>query len=1028
MRATSTGAAIAVAFLVFLSAVAAATSTPGPSLPSSPLALLAERPASHPTEPVVTRTFDLFNESVFSGYFGGTATLFPAQVAYDSLNHTVWVAGGNVGTTGVDVVNPATGLGVRILPASEPVWVAYDNSSDTMWVTGGVASNTVTVYNATTYLIEATVEVGTTPEWLTYDYQTETMYVSNFGSANVSLVSGVNYTRYATVNVGDGPEAIAFDSGNAKLYVYTDSPGLQFTYFNAVAPFDPTSFSLTSGFGGVESMVYDSTTNRLYAAGVTPGVIIVDPVTESAPNAITLPKGSNNTYNAVTVDPTNDALFVSSFSTGNVSEYLPAPTVDTNDTNLTATISLSDAADPIGIAFDSQLSRVVVVDNDQSGKGETNLSEISATSHQVVGSISLAPLPLGVAYSPTHSEIYVYDGEDGELLALNASTLTVERTAFIGYTGEWTYSDIDSMPAGAVVYDPTDDAIFVDFEHYFGGASGVARVDASTFAVTVLPSREFADPAGMAYDPVSDTVYVADFYSGNVTVLSGATGALVTNVTVGPNPVGLAYDSTNDSILVAVSENNSVAEISASTNTVIHSLTMGTLNEPFGVAYDPSNDDAYVANSGAGTVSVINVSAGTARGPISVPGYTYPHFVTYDPVNETLLVTEPMSPAYSDSVLDVVNTTNQTFFDQLDFGESLTYVSYVPALDAAFVSGTLPGSVYQLGNATVSSPPPPALGATLTALPSSVQVGSTTSLRTSVTGATGSLSYAYSTPPPGCASADVATLPCTPSAPGSYVIGVNVTQSGGGSASAVTRLNVTARTGPLSVELSAVPATIANGSSSTITATVSGGTAPFSYAYSTLPSGCSAGNLSSFVCTPSAAGSYVVGVNVTDDHGNVSSATARLNVTSTVTGFSVTFVATPSTIGLGNSTNLTVTIRGSPLGPVTYHYSNLPPGCTAASGPLIVCTPTAAGTYSPSVTANDTSGQSGSAVASLLVTSTTHPSSPSGSSSTWVWVAVGVAVIAVLFLIVLLARRRKKEPPTPAGPTPPATEPAAGPP
>ena len=76
------------------------------------------------------------------------------------------------------------------------------------------------------------------------------------------------------------------------------------------------------------------------------------------------------------------------------------------------------------------------------------------------------------------------------------------------------------------------------------------------------------------------------------------------------------------------------------------------------------------------------------------------------------------------------------------------------------------------------------------AVPASVPVGGTAILEVVATGGSGGLHYTYSGLPPGCLTADTASLPCTPSAAGTYSIGVTVTDSLGRSASDVTPLTV----------------------------------------------------------------------------------------------------------------------------------------------------------------------------------------------------------------------------------------------
>ena len=173
---------------------------------------------------------------------------------------------------------------------------------------------------------------------------------------------------------------------------------------------------------------------------------------------------------------------------------------------------------------------------------------------------------------------------------------------------------------------------------------------------------------------------------------------------------------------------------------------------------------------------------------------------------------------------------------------------------------------------------PPALQASLAAQPSSIVLGDRATLVTTASGGTGTYTYAYSTLPAGCTSQNLSSLPCTPSAVGDYVIGVNVTDTATGHAAAVTTLDVTKSVGTLSASLAADPSSISVNQSTTLTTTVSGGTPPYEYAYGGLPAGCATQSLASFSCIPTVAGSFTLTVTVTDAHGNSTQASTTLTV------------------------------------------------------------------------------------------------------------------------------------------------------
>jgi len=108
------------------------------------------------------------------------------------------------------------------------------------------------------------------------------------------------------------------------------------------------------------------------------------------------------------------------------------------------------------------------------------------------------------------------------------------------------------------------------------------------------------NPNGVAVS--SSNLYVADYGSGNVSVIGLSNNTNWKTITVGSRPDAVAVSSSNLYVVNKVS--GTVSVIGISNNTVWKTITVGT--NPDGVAVSSSN--AYVANGGSNTVSVISTS------------------------------------------------------------------------------------------------------------------------------------------------------------------------------------------------------------------------------------------------------------------------------------------------------------------------------------------------------------------------------------------------------------------------------------
>ena len=82
---------------------------------------------------------------------------------------------------------------------------------------------------------------------------------------------------------------------------------------------------------------------------------------------------------------------------------------------------------------------------------------------------------------------------------------------------------------------------------------------------------------------------------------------MTATVTGGTSPWGAVYDSSKNEVFVSNWGSNTVSVISDSNNAV--TATVPVEKNPWGLAYDPAKGEIFVANSGGNTVSVISDSS-----------------------------------------------------------------------------------------------------------------------------------------------------------------------------------------------------------------------------------------------------------------------------------------------------------------------------------------------------------------------------------------------------------------------------------
>ena len=168
----------------------------------------------------------------------------------------------------------------------------------------------------------------------------------------------------------------------------------------------------------------------------------------------------------------------------------------------------------------------------------------------------------------------------------------------------------------------------------------------------------------------------------------------------------------------------------------------------------------------------------------------------------------------------------------------------------------------------------PAVGVGLLGDRNALDVGQSIALAASPSGGSGTFTFLWTGLPAPCASANRTSLLCAPNATGDFAIRVLATDTLGGNASS-TALGISVFSAP-SVSLVPASPSIPAGGRLELSAQAGGGQPGYRYSWTGLPAGCVAPLGADLVCDNVAAGTYHIGVQVTDSLGGVAHGSATV--------------------------------------------------------------------------------------------------------------------------------------------------------
>ncbi|VFJ15392.1 YncE family protein [Candidatus Nitrosocosmicus franklandus] len=228
-----------------------------------------------------------------------------------------------------------------------------------------------------------------------------------------------------------------------------------------------------------------------------------------------------------------------------------------------------------------------------------------------------------------------------------------------------------SYPIGVAI-NPLTDKVYVANQY----SNTVSVYDAKTDKlIKTIPAGTF--PYGVDANPYNNRIYVTNRGSDDLTVIDGATDSVIDNIAVGKSPVQVTVDQASSWVYVTNIDSNSVSVIDGITNVV--KSTINGIDTPYGIGVNPLSNKIYVSNIANSNLTVIDKD-----------NYDFIKNIEVQKAPVGIDINEERNLIYvanygSDSV-SVINGSDDKVISTLPVGKSPVGLKENPILDKLYVS------------------------------------------------------------------------------------------------------------------------------------------------------------------------------------------------------------------------------------------------------------------------------------------------------------------------------------------------------
>ena len=545
----------------------------------------------------------------------GNATPSPSvtSAAFDPVNQNLYIAnfpgtveGGIISGSNITIFNTVSNKKIGVIDGIlTPYYLLYDQDNKLLYVTSGYG-NTVYAVNTTSQSIIGPIGNITFPSGIGIDPKSDHIFVGSniYGDLqNVILViNGSTNLPIGTINVGILPISILYDSQDNLIYS-VEQENHQISIINPQSNRIIKSFDFNAvGWGGGITFL-DKSNGFIYL--YSSSLFAINTSVDSVKQILGVSAGNSFQFN-----PLNKYIYLASIYYNKI--YI----VSTINNTLVKTINVTE---PVDMTIGSDDNYLYIV-------GGENLTVLNMADNTIYKTIFLGHgmgTTVSVTFDNLSNNLYITSYGYNYVEVVNTSTFRFITNITVGF---YPYS---------LVYDSTDNLVFVDYLYSMswstGGISIINPRDNQVIKALAIPdataiyqfklgyyllvqsgnsffivnatvfnlSTELKagnGPVGETYDPLSNSIYVANFWSGSITIMNlTKIVPVIMSYLVFFNESGLPSGTSWSITLNGTSE-------SSTSSTITFSLPNGTYS------YTVSSVSGYSVSSSSGSISVNGAS------------------------------------------------------------------------------------------------------------------------------------------------------------------------------------------------------------------------------------------------------------------------------------------------------------------------------------------------------------------------------------------------------------------------------------